>query len=233
MKYDLIYNQLKEQIHSTDSHYQVGDRLPTEQQLSLYFEVSRSTIRKVLNRLNQEGMIECVQGKGHFIRQKRNELVYPLPKVDNIVNNQESIDIIKYQIMTVPTSIAQSLDLSINDKVYSIKRLIYKDGNPLKIQEIFLPCKQFPMLTYSDMLQPLLNVIKKYQPQNEIISRLHFIPASADSTQAELLNIIKGKLLQQMILQVTSITNLSLGYMITTYSVEKNSVFFVCPYGVD
>lgn len=45
-KYQVIYKDLEKAIHSKE--YQVGDFLPTEQELVETFQVSRDTIRKAL-----------------------------------------------------------------------------------------------------------------------------------------------------------------------------------------
>ena len=45
-KYQVIYKDLEKSIHSKE--YQVGDFLPTEQELVETFQVSRDTIRKAL-----------------------------------------------------------------------------------------------------------------------------------------------------------------------------------------
>lgn len=44
-----------------------GDKLPTEQELSTEFEVSRTVIREVIKMLQAVGLVEVIQGKGMFI----------------------------------------------------------------------------------------------------------------------------------------------------------------------
>ena len=48
-KYQIIYKDLEKAIH--EQKYQVGDFLPTEQELVETFKVSRYTIRKALSLL--------------------------------------------------------------------------------------------------------------------------------------------------------------------------------------
>ena len=48
-KYQIVYKYLEKAIHC--QKYQVGDFLPTEQELVETFKVSRYTIRKVLSLL--------------------------------------------------------------------------------------------------------------------------------------------------------------------------------------
>ena len=48
-------------------HWRAGDRLPTERELSSSFGVSRTTVRKALLELKQQGLIEQTVGSGTFV----------------------------------------------------------------------------------------------------------------------------------------------------------------------
>ena len=54
-KYQIIYKDLEKAIH--EQKYQVGDFLPTEQELVQSYQVSRDTIRKALTLLVEEGLV--------------------------------------------------------------------------------------------------------------------------------------------------------------------------------
>jgi len=61
-KYQIIYKDLEKAIH--DQKYQVGDFLPTEQELVQSYQVSRDTIRKALTLLVEEGLVKKIHGSG-------------------------------------------------------------------------------------------------------------------------------------------------------------------------
>lgn len=50
-----------------DGRYSVGARMPTENELSTHFNVSRVTIRKALDILVQDGYVERKQGSGYTV----------------------------------------------------------------------------------------------------------------------------------------------------------------------
>ena len=50
--------------------WRVGDRLPTERALGERFRVSRSTVRKVLQELNQQGLIEQTVGSVTYVTEQ-------------------------------------------------------------------------------------------------------------------------------------------------------------------
>ena len=58
--------KLKQKIQ--DGEYPVDSKLPTEGELQDEFGVSRVTLRKAINQLATEGLIEKIQGNGSYVR---------------------------------------------------------------------------------------------------------------------------------------------------------------------
>ena len=63
--YEIIYSHLRAQIDS--GQLAIGDRLPTERELSKQFSVSRITAQKALEKLHVEGTISRHPGRGSFV----------------------------------------------------------------------------------------------------------------------------------------------------------------------
>ncbi|MGA2477828.1 MAG: GntR family transcriptional regulator, partial [Spirochaetia bacterium] len=57
-----VYNSLKGQIEAED--FKVGDYLPPEPELQKTFQVSRTTVRKAVEMLSQQGFVFIRQGRG-------------------------------------------------------------------------------------------------------------------------------------------------------------------------
>ena len=64
-RYSMIYDDIKEGIQS--GAYPVGSLLPTEQTLASQYDVNRSTLRKAMQMLADEGLIEKCAGKGTVV----------------------------------------------------------------------------------------------------------------------------------------------------------------------
>ena len=64
-KYLNIYNIIVNKIESKE--YQSNDKLPSEKELMDQYNVSRDTVRKSLNMLEQNGYIQKTKGKGSFV----------------------------------------------------------------------------------------------------------------------------------------------------------------------
>ena len=70
-----IHERVRERIEAliTERALGPGSRLPNEADLASTFGVSRSTVRNALDKLEQQGKIERVPGRGTIIREVRLE----------------------------------------------------------------------------------------------------------------------------------------------------------------
>lgn len=66
--FEIVIEELLVMIES--DNLQVGDKLPTEKELMEMLEVSRSSLREALTVLQNKGILEIIQGKGIFLKQK-------------------------------------------------------------------------------------------------------------------------------------------------------------------
>lgn len=66
LEYHKVYNNIKSQI--VGNHYAAGQKLAPERQLCEQFQVSRITARHALRLLEEDGLVERLQGKGTFIK---------------------------------------------------------------------------------------------------------------------------------------------------------------------
>jgi len=65
-RYRQVAADLYEQIQR--GHYPPGTALPTEPQLADEYGLSRGTIRQALGLLRQQGILDVVQGSGHYVK---------------------------------------------------------------------------------------------------------------------------------------------------------------------
>ncbi len=64
--YQVIVDQIRE--YFLNGELQPGDKLPTERELASRFNVSRTSVREALRKLEINGIIEIKQGSGSFIK---------------------------------------------------------------------------------------------------------------------------------------------------------------------
>lgn len=71
-RYQKIEKMLKEKIQQ--GIFQIGDYLPSENELCSEFSITRTTVRKALDNLIKEGFIEKQHGKGSRVIERRQSL---------------------------------------------------------------------------------------------------------------------------------------------------------------
>lgn len=77
--YQRISDDLKEKIVS--GHFQIGDQLPTEKELSDSYSVSRITAKRALNELEHLGLVSRTRGKGTFVQSPHKQKNYSSKRV--------------------------------------------------------------------------------------------------------------------------------------------------------
>ena len=123
-----------------------GAALPTERELCKQFEVSRGTVRQVLQRLEIEQRIYRRQGKGTFVAPAKIERRLGLTshteemRAGGFVPGSKLIDVSR---MPAPADVATALRLSDGSEVLRIERLRLADGDPIAIEVLFLNAQRF------------------------------------------------------------------------------------------
>ncbi len=120
LKYFRLMEDLKEKILTGE--LKAGDKLPSENQLSSEYQVSRQTVRKALSILENMGYIYAQHGKGTFC----SELVHRNRNSRNIAV------VITYPSDYIFPRVIQGIDAALTKKGYSI---ILKNTNNSRSQE--------------------------------------------------------------------------------------------------
>ena len=85
-----IHDQIKQEIE--EGKWRVGDRLPSERELSEKFNVSRMTLRQAIQTLADEGILERKIGSGTYVaRKKVQETMIGTTSFSDIVKSQGSV----------------------------------------------------------------------------------------------------------------------------------------------
>lgn len=68
-----VYIQIHDQIKANieNNTYKIGDRLPSERELSKQFGVSRMTLRQAIQTLADEGILERKIGSGTYVARQK------------------------------------------------------------------------------------------------------------------------------------------------------------------
>ena len=125
-----------------------GEKILTEIELQKKFNVSRTTVRKAIERLVIVGRVEKKQGKGTFVKECKFERI--MTHISSVTEEIESMGMIPGTkelccVKEAPNPfIKDRLRLADGEKIIRYDRLRYADQTPICILYTWLPEKLFP-----------------------------------------------------------------------------------------
>jgi GntR family transcriptional regulator len=169
-----LYLQVRDYIQQRidSGRWRSGARIPREKDLCRELAVSRITVREAMRTLVSEGKLERVQGRGTFVSSRK--LEQRLNKFFSFTKWAEQNGIqAESRLLRVETSecdgpIARQLGIAPGDRVTRIERLRLGDGEPLSLEEIWVPAALCPDLHLKDLA---------HIPLNDILARDYGLPA--------------------------------------------------------
>lgn len=135
-----LWLQVKQSLSSMirDEGLSEHDRLPSEAELCQYFDVSRTVIREALAQMVNEGMIYRLQGRGAFVRGRRDEQSFVGSTVGFSGELEEKRRTVTRQVLrqavVLPTPRMQRfLQIGADEPVVAIDRVMSVEGLPRAI----------------------------------------------------------------------------------------------------
>ena len=110
-----------------------GDRLPSESQICKQHQVSPMTVRRAINILADQGIVDTAQGRGTFVKPIKLELAtFQLkPLQDIFIDETTTVNLLEAAISSVDARGAHKLKINEKDRVIYIRRLISRSGKPI------------------------------------------------------------------------------------------------------
>ncbi|MGO4886294.1 GntR family transcriptional regulator [Anaerobacillus sp. MEB173] len=137
-----IHIQLKKEIEKNILNGRYKNKLPSEQELMRQYSISRSTVRKAVEQLVHEGILEKKHGIGTFITVK------PIQDwLGNLSSTTETLrkmgvkpgaKLLSHGIITPSQELSHLKEFG---DIYFIKRIRYADNIPMSIENHYYPIK--------------------------------------------------------------------------------------------
>lgn len=144
--YAQIQSRLKEQIRLNGLG--VNDPLPGEAELSRIFGVSRMTARQALQGLTNEGLTYRERGRGTFISPAKveKEITHLLgfSAQMRLLGMKASTRVLASGVIPANLQAAKTLELKAGDEVVRLHRLRIAGGEPIALEEVWIPRMRFP-----------------------------------------------------------------------------------------
>lgn len=161
--YRQVYLVLRDGIAS--GRYAAGRPVPPEVDLTRQFDVSRVTIRKALEVLQREGLIERRQGDGTYVRDGKDQ---PSPMVVAIESAMDRIEgftrgskarVVEFGYREPPEAVKTSFSLSEGGRMQYAERLREVDGEALLHVATWIPEAIGRNWDSADMEQELIGAL--------------------------------------------------------------------------
>jgi len=149
-KYLVIYNDIAEKIKS--GKIKPNTKLLSEHELTEKYETSRETIRKALNLLSQDGLIQKIKGKGSIVLDvaKINFPISGLVSFKELAGTlgKESKTIVREFGLMKPDDFAKTqLNVTNKDEIWKVVRTREIDQEKVILDKDYFNKKYVPFLT--------------------------------------------------------------------------------------
>lgn len=155
-----LYQQIKALILRSlqAGEWRPGESIPSELELAARFKVSQGTVRKAVDELAAENLLIRRQGKGTFVATHAEEQVQfrflrlapDHPDQSPGATRREFLDCRR---LRAPADVARPLQLKSGDMVVEVRRVLHFAGQPVVLDDIWLPGHLFKGLTADRLSQ--------------------------------------------------------------------------------
>lgn len=142
------YQRLRDELVAliTAGRWRPGETIPTEQSLAQSYGVAVGTVRKAVDLLVGEGMLERFQGRGTFVRRASfdNSLFrffrFQTRQGERVIPESR---ILRREVVKAPSAVSAALQVPPGAEVIQMSRLRLVNDVPLLAEEIWLPHERF------------------------------------------------------------------------------------------
>jgi GntR family transcriptional regulator len=146
--------------------------IPRERDLCGALKVSRITLREAIGMLVHEGKLERIQGRGTFVSPRkldqRLNKFFSFSKWAEQNGIRAEARLLRVETIECNSLIAARLAITPGERVTRIERLRLGNGEPLTLEEIWVPASLCPDLHLKDLARV---------PLNDILAQEYGIPA--------------------------------------------------------
>ncbi|WP_250536746.1 GntR family transcriptional regulator [Caballeronia sp. AZ10_KS36] len=179
-------------------HWRPGEAIPTEQALSQSYGVAVGTVRKAVDLLVAEGLLERFQGRGTFVRRANFDgSLFRFFRFQTRQGERRIPEsrILRREVVDAPSAVAATLQIARTARVIQMSRVRLIDGVPMLAEEIWLPYARFAAFAKMDLheIGDLLYPVYETQCNQIVASATETLTVEAiGSRHARLLNIEPG-----------------------------------------
>lgn len=174
-----------------------GDQLPSERELVERYGVSRITASAALHELVQNGLAYRRQGIGTFVARPRISGICGFASFTDDMRARglvPSSRLLALQVVPPDDEVRSHLALAPGALCYRLARVRLAGGEPMAVENAFLPADRFPGLEEADLQQgSLYDLFRRRYSATPVWAEGLIEAAPADEEQAKLLDLRPGE----------------------------------------
>lgn len=156
----LVYEQAQQEILKIieQRSYVAGDRIPSERDLSDRLGIHRLTVRKAVDNLVNEGVLERRGTSGSYLRApvvmrpiSAHSSLHSISEMVRASGGEPGSRLLFFEQDEASSTIAEKLQIEVGDPLIAIKRLRTVDHLPFCIETTMLPLARVPGLAADDL----------------------------------------------------------------------------------
>ncbi|MFC6175313.1 GntR family transcriptional regulator [Companilactobacillus huachuanensis] len=160
--YIQIHNEIRKEIES--GKWAVGERIPSERQLSQDFDVSRMTLRQAIQTLVDEGILQRQVGSGTYVAsskvQEKMSGTTSFTEITESQGKKPSSKTVSYHVADPSISEIEKLKLKNGDQVLRMERIRYADKQPICFEVATIPIVIVNSLNKKDITSSLYKALE-------------------------------------------------------------------------
>lgn len=122
--YEIIMNQIKDIVRSGE--LKRGDKLPSERDLALKLNVSRTSVREAIKALETLGLIESKHGEGNYIRSDFEDILLEPLSIVFMLLGSDNNEILQLRNVIEPEVAKIAAENITNDEIEKLEDIIEK-----------------------------------------------------------------------------------------------------------
>jgi len=146
--------------------YSIGERIPSEIELSQMFNINRNTVRQALLQLVNDGLVIRKNGVGTFVSSSiDNKLKYSLQNITSLTYEfikrgiKPGTRTVSKRVVGVTDDMAEKLMLGNDRRAIRIKRVRYGNEIPLVIERSYLSYREYRSMLSMDIPDSLYKLL--------------------------------------------------------------------------
>lgn len=136
---NILYEQIAEVLEKgiNDGKYKVGEKLPSERDLSTQFNVSRNIIREAVKLLKEKGLVKVLQGKGSYVTLQHSEgLIGNIRRIMKS-NNGTLEDIMEIRGILEESIVSFAVDRATKEQIELLETIVEQMSNEIEYSNEF------------------------------------------------------------------------------------------------